>query len=360
MLHGLIRLYIQTGRSVGSQFLKEQGFDYLSSATIRNYFAQLEQQGYLQQQHTSGGRIPTSKGYRDYVQALLEEEVKKTPSSSKEFLKETKAVNQLLHIVAESLSKESGCAVFLSSPRFDQDFIQKIKLFPLSDSSLLGIIITDFGMVNTEVLYLTHPIEESKIPLLEQFFLWRMNKGEKPSISDPSINTLGKHLYNEIMIRHFASYANFFSEDIYTTGLSKLFNYPEFSQPAILADTLSLFENTSQMQALLNTCIKNNDLTLWIGEELASCASCATSSTVIAVPYHIQQLPVGALGILGPTRLDYERILSLVQDYGIWLSETLTKSVYKFKITFREPSNAQNQASKFITNRRILLEDKSH
>lgn len=361
VLYGLVQLHIETGRPVGSQSLKDKGFNDLSSATIRNYFAQLEKHGFLHQQHTSGGRVPTAKAYREYVQNILDEGTKPLDLiQPKELQKESNAITHLLHSFAESLSKETSCAVFLSSPRFDQDFIQKIKLFPLNDSSILAIIITDFGLVHTETLYITSSVTQKEIEQLEQFFLWRMNKGEKIHISNDRLLALAKHLYNEIIIRHVVSYSNFFSEDIYTTGLSQLFNYSEFTNPATLADSLSLFENGTQMHALLSSCIKKNDLTLWIGDELAAFACCAANSSVLTIPYHIQQIPVGAFGILGPMRIDYKRLIPTLQAYSQWASDILTKTVYKFKITFREPSDAKNQGSTFITNRSILLEDKSH
>ena len=128
-LLGLIDLYIKSGRPVGSNTLRESGFDSLSSATIRNYFSRLENQGYLKQQHSSGGRIPTPLAYKLYASHNLNQGT--LPEKELETLKtalnqETREVTSYLMSAAEIISEASGCAVFLSSPRFDHDFVLEI------------------------------------------------------------------------------------------------------------------------------------------------------------------------------------------------------------------------------------------
>ena len=147
ILFGLIELYIKTNEPIGSNSLKEKGFDYMSSATIRNYFAKLEKKGLLTQQHASGGRVPTTKAFKLYAEKHLQEP--QIEKKDDEFLKsnlklETEEVVDYLAHAAETLSQITKCAVFQSSPRFDQDFIRDIKLINLNNKKILFVIITDF------------------------------------------------------------------------------------------------------------------------------------------------------------------------------------------------------------------------
>src|ERR1700733_15097168 len=121
VLLGLIEYYLKTNKPVGSHTLKEAGFEDLSSATIRNYFAHLEEEGYLSQQHSSGGRIPTHKAYRLYANEYVESETLPPDDPLFRNLRnaETHEIAAYLQKAAETLSTLSNTAVFLSSPRFD-------------------------------------------------------------------------------------------------------------------------------------------------------------------------------------------------------------------------------------------------
>src|SRR5262249_21363583 len=125
VLLGLVELYLKTSKPIGSQTLQENGFESLSTATIRNYFAKMETHAYLKQPHLSGGRIPTAKAFRVYAehvrhQGIIEKEQELAFSAI--FSKESRELADLIHRAAEVLSEESKCAVFISTPRFDQDF----------------------------------------------------------------------------------------------------------------------------------------------------------------------------------------------------------------------------------------------
>lgn len=358
VLLGVIELYIKEAKPVGSNTLKENGFEYLSSATIRNYFSKFEKLGYLKQQHTSGGRTPTSKGYRAYANACLKNS-KISPADEKrvasELRCECKKVSSYLHKAVELLSEMSNSCIFLLSPVFDQDFIQDIKLLQLHDSEIISIIITDFGQIKTEILNLEKKIDEKELKLLEKFLLWRISKSEKPNISEQNTKTAQK-IYNEIMLRHVASFASLSPIDsTYRTGLSKLLMYPEFQEPVTLANSLSLFEDFDKIKSLLNESIKVNHLTCWIGDELAAFNSHAECS-IITFPYRINNLPAGAIALLLPERTDYSKIFGLANIFSEYISEALTKSVYKFKINFQPSLNTFQNSSNRVS---IMLEDKS-
>ncbi len=363
VLLGLVELYIKTGKPIGSHTLQENGFDSLSSATIRNYFSKMEEQGYLKQQHTSGGRIPTSKAFRLYADThmrqgviegnqaeILEETLKK---------KESREVASTLHLAAETLSELTKCAVFISSPRFDQDFVQEIRLIQLDPTKLLSVLITDFGLIRTETIYVDRPVDTLFLRSVEEYFLWRMNKGEKPLFREEAEAKMAQRIYNEIMVRHVVGYANFTAEDVLRTGLSKLLNYPEFNDAAALANSLCLLEDEAQMRHLLREACKKNDLSCWIGDELCPCVPADSECAVIAIPYRINQTIAGSIAILGPMRMPYRNLFGLAQLFSEQISRTLTESVYKFKITFRQPAPTGAQRLEDGPKTSILLEDKS-
>jgi heat-inducible transcriptional repressor len=366
VLLGLVDLYLQTGKPIGSNTLKESGFNNLSSATIRNYFSKLEESGYLKQQHSSGGRIPTHLAYKLYAESYLESagiDEKMYKHLSRYLFQETREIAGYLQQAAETLSEHSGCAVFLSSPRFDQDFVLDIKLVGIDHSRCLCILITDFGLVRTEIFFTDKKLSNFSLKRIEAYFRWRMTGIDKPVLSDVEEMTASR-FYNELMLRHIVGYANFTSEDIYKTGFSKLLNYPDFNDATALAHGLSLFENHSSLRSLIHECCKKEQLSCWIGDDLYSLTSSVPSCSVIAIPYQINQVVVGAFALLGPNRIPYRTLFSLLKTTSNMISENLTKSLFKFKITFRQPKpyavDFKHDPAHFLDQTRcLLLEDKS-
>ncbi len=340
VLLGLVDLYLESGKPIGSNTLRENGFESLSSATIRNYFAKLEDGGFLRQQHSSGGRIPTALAYKIYAESLSsakEAIASDRQSIRKQFERESREVAGYLHEAAEAISDLTHCAVFLSAPRFDQDFILDARFVSLDNHRCLCALITDFGLVHTEILYTDKKISAFSLKRIEEYFHAKLAKQAKPALP-PEEMKLAERFYQEIMLRRIASYANFSAEDIYRTGFSQLVNYADFNDASTLASGLSLFENSLGLRSLLSECCKNDTLCCWIGEDLANFAQGSHACSVIAIPYRIHQTVAGAIAILGPHRIPYRKLFGILQNCADAISETLTKSLYKYKITFRLPT----------------------
>lgn len=367
VLFGLIDLYLKSGKPIGSQTLQENGFESLSSATIRNYFAKLESMGYLKQPHTSGGRIPTEKAFRFYADTFKDQGILDASDGEileEVFRKKDKEIASLLHRAAEMLSKLSKCAVFISMPRFDQDFIQDVKLIPLDAIRLLAVIITDFGLIRTETIYLEQEVDESFIHQCQKYFLWRLNKGEKVEFDRDIHLKQAQRIYNETMVRHVVGYLNFSAEEILRCGVSRLLAYPEFSDSQAVVHSLSLLEDEEQMRSVLRECTHLANLTYWIGDELCPHVPPKSENTVIAIPYRIHQMNVGAVAIVGPLRVPYRELFGLLRHFSELISSTLTDVLYKHKITFRQPIGSGTQRiacnpDMVQANRSILLENKT-
>lgn len=351
VLIGLIELYLKNGKPIGSNTLKEFSFEELSSATIRNYFAHLEEEGYLSQQHSSGGRIPTAKAFRLYAQEYEDEdqisenhlrELKKMRSQ------ETHELAAYLEQAAETLSNMTQLAVFLSAPRFDRDYITDIKLVGIDHARCLGVMVTNFGVIQTEVLHLDKKLSSFSLKRIETYFHWRLHRmhqaaetddENKPDNLTDEEEQLAQQLYNEIMMRYIVSYSNFTDEDIYSTGFSKLLAYPDLQDTGTLTHCLALFENIQSLRLMLKECSKKETLRYWIGEDLHAFSKGSHDSAVITVPYFINKQCVGAIGLLGPIRLPYRQLFGLLRHFSESISEALTRSIYKFKITYRQPQS---------------------
>lgn len=362
VLFGLIDLYIKTAKPIGSQTLQENGFESLSSATIRNYFSKLEKLELLTQQHTSGGRVPTAKGLKLYAEHYKNRgtlEASHSQALESAFKGKEKEIASLIHRSAETLSELSRCAIFISMPRFDQDFIQNVRLFLLEKTRLLSVVITDFGLVRTESVFVDQEIDEDFLKKCESYFLWRLSKGEQVLFDTESETKIAQRLYNELMVRHVVGYLNFPTEEIHRCGVSRLLAYPEFSDATAVVSSLSLLEDGEKMRSLLRTCCNNGELTYWIGDDLELEKTSGTASGAIAIPYQINQSIVGAVALLGPMRLPYQELFGLLRRFSELLTTKLTESVYKFKISYRQPSHGQREqiASDHSEVRSILLED---
>jgi heat-inducible transcriptional repressor len=343
VLIGLVELYLQTGKPVGSHTLKEHGFNHLSPATLRNYFAKLEDSGFLKQQHSSGGRIPTNAAYKLYAESVVsssELETKEKNSLQKLLLKETRHLLPYLQKSLEILSEASKSAAFLSAPRFDQDFVLDVKLIGIDSHRILCVLITDFGTVHTETLLIERKLSSFDLKRIEQFFHWKITGLDRPLLKGEE-EKLALKIYNEVMLRRIVTYSNFSFSDLMKTGFSQMLLYPDFNDASSLASGLSLFENDTSLRELLLQTLQKKDLCFWIGEELSPFSSHATSCSVICIPYFIHQTAVGSIGILCPNRASYKSLFALLKTASELISSSLTQSLYKFKISYRNPDSAQ-------------------
>lgn len=338
VLLGLIDYYLKTGKPVGSATLQEAGFEDLSTATIRNYFAQLEKEGFLSQPHTSGGRVPTHEAYRTYAKEYNDST--EVPLEYEAVLKElrlaeTREIASYLQQAAEKLSELTQTAVFLSAPRFDHDYIVECKLMPLDHYRCLCVILTDFGMVKTEVLQVDTKLSAFACKRIESYFHWRLTGSDQPEPFEEE--ALAQKIYNELILRYVVNYSNFIDPELYRTGFSRLLNYPDFRDVSALSTTLSLFEDTHHLRRLIKECCRVGQLKWWIGDQLTSSVAPEPNCAMIASPYFIHQTIGGAVGLLGPTRIPYRELFGIMRAFSSSISEALTRNLYKFQITFRQP-----------------------
>lgn len=365
VLLALVELYIRTEKPIGSNTLRDLKLQQFSSATLRNYFTSLENEGYLHQLHSSGGRIPTQKAYRVYAEeALRPSQTKERPPLKKqdqELLQQLRTpdsaeVSELLERGAELLSRLTRRAVFLSAPKFDHDLIADLKLVAIDQNRCLCVILTSFGLVKTELLHTEEKLHAFSAKRIEAYFHWRLTGQDPPAEISESEQEIANRFYNEILVRYIVGYSNFSEEEIYRTGLSQLLHYPDYAaETGKLASCLSLFENPHKMRLLLRECTKLRELKYWIGDQLPLETPGANECAVLAVPYYVGPRAVGAIGLLGPISAPYPALFELLKQFSEALSEGLTNRIYRFGITYRQPNN---RLASIEQEKTLLLEDK--
>lgn len=341
VLMALIDRYIETGKPVGSNTLKEDSFRSLSSATIRNYFVELEKKGLLHQQHASGGRVPTDKAFRYYAEEIVDT-VKVTAYEEGLLAElagaESREIAKYLQEATEALSTIVNCAVFISAPRFDHDYISEIRIMSLDVTRCLCVLITDFGVVRTEILKIDSKLTAFSVKRVEEYFRWRITGIDAPLNLKAEEEELAQRLYNELLIRYVIGYSTFADEEIYRTGFSKLLAYPEFREATALANSLALLENKHTIKLLLKETSSTDSLKFWISDDLKHLTQMNPCCTVVGIPYYINNVPVGAVGIMGSVRMSYKDNFALLKAFSQVISRTLTRNIYKFKISYRQAS----------------------
>jgi heat-inducible transcriptional repressor len=361
VLLGVVELYLESGKPIGSNTLKEHGFGHLSSATIRNYFAKLEKEGFLRQPHSSGGRIPTHDALKLYAKEYASESFSENQDLFRDLSQANpRHLSRFLQTSAESLSEICQLATFLTAVRFDHDFILDVKLVGIDMERVLCVMVTDFGQILTEVLHLKQNMKQKLSSLalkrIESYLQWRLKGQAKSHTLSPEEEETGQAFYNEIMIRYIVRYTNFSNEDLFRTGFAQLLTYPEFSDPLALATGLSLFENPEHMRLLLNDCVRSGQLCYWIGRDLSPYTDAAQGCSVIAIPYYIGQMKVGAVGVLGPCRIPYKKIFQLLNLFSTAISKALTGGLMKHKLSFRQARSPTSELR--IQHSQKLLEIK--
>ncbi len=361
VLFKLIELYIKDGQPIGSKTLMETSFQGLSSATIRNYFSSLEADGFLSQQHVSGGRIPTEKAYKTYAEEYVKYEGISGEKNEKLMtlgLPQNKEVGTYLGKASELLGELTGYPVFISAPRFDHDFVTDLKLVVIDSGRLLAAIITELGQIHTEILYTDEKPGHHAVKRMEEVLLARI-KGREVTVSlSESEEKSARKIYNEIMVRFIVGYANFTREDIYTAGLSLLLSYPEFNNPEVFAGGLSLFENKENLRRLLQIGCRDSHMKYLIGNDLAEHCSSAGPCSVLVCPYALGEKIVGSIGILGPLRMPYKSLFGTLKAFSKYVSRALYQSVTDHKLSYRTPRDGGAYLIE-TQEAQILLEDKT-
>lgn len=357
VLLAFVAYYIRTAKPVGSATLQDVNFPNLSSATLRNYFSVLEQEGYLTQQHASAGRIPTGLAYRVYAEESLKQLAHEEGAARSAFphlpYQERREIVLALQKYAQILSEITHCAVFLAAPRFDQDIVIAMRWVPLTNEQLACLILSDFGELQTLLFFPKKPLTPLELDVLDAYTRSRLGSHSGFHHDDSALLQMVHALYSEAMVRYVARYSYAMEEEIYRTGFSQLLSHPELRDPLLLTHSLGLLEDRHAIRLLLRECRAKQQTHYWIESDLIAYTPQPLCCSVLATPYFIQQTAVGAIGLFGPSRMPYPDYFAALEQCAQELSHHLTRSLYRFAITYRQPSSAPLRLS---NQERLLLE----
>ena len=323
ILRAVVESYVQSAEPVGSKAILELADLNVSSATIRNELADLTEQGYLEQPHTSAGRIPSPKGYRLYVNELMEEQ--------RLSIEETRQINEALHLKMKELDKvidQAGRMVsqLTNYPAFAlaggarRTTIRRFDLIMVDENSFIVVVMTDNNVVKNKLIHLPTELSEPQLQLLTTL-LNSSFVGKSLDELTPELMRVAEHAAGSSygLISLVVSFAMEVLDDmenspVYTAGTSHILNHPEY-QDVGKAKKLMNYLSGDQVQSLALPTMGDENTRILIGPE--NVADELKDTSVVLASYDIGDGMRGVIGVVGPTRMDYAKVaakLSYVAD----------------------------------------------
>jgi len=330
VLRALVYEYIISGKPVGSRsFVQKYSFT-ISPATMRNIMADLEILGYLSQPHTSAGRIPTDKGYRFYVDYLLD---KYNHSFSGEIEVRDDVVGRELQLekvffsITRMLSNMSHYAGVMLTPKLDFTVVKRIELIPLDTSEVLVVLVTRTGMVINRKVTLSVGVTQDDLYEFSKFLTAELSGYSLHDIKEKifcQLRSLKLEGLNRELALDIAQLALNVDEEseLHVDGIENLLKIPEMIEEERLKSLLNIIEEKNILRRILEAEMPDEGIKTLIGSEIeeARVAGCS----MVTSTYRIGNANVGILGVLGPTRMDYEKVVPLVDYTGRAVSTLLT------------------------------------
>ena len=312
ILKAVVHEFTSNAIPVGSQALVHRHFVSLSSATVRNELAELAELGYLSQPHTSAGRVPTDRGYRYFVDFLMEAEP--VPAPVREYIAEEvrsapKEAQALAEKVAMTVAAVTDVASVATSPSGPLALIKHVDLVALDGPEVLLILLVDGNLLRQQVLTLTRAVEQSELTALAAMVNRELAGCDREEVRR-RLESLPAGLDREVLERLAASLELFERASdglVVHDGVRNLLRQPEFAEASRLHEVLEVLEETRYLAALLRELIAETDLQIVIGSEHAT--SQLRSCTVVLTTYGPSSRVKGVLGAVGPTRMRYGQIV---------------------------------------------------
>lgn len=331
ILNVIIRTYMETGEPVGSRTISKASDLNLSSATIRNEMSDLEEMGYIIQPHTSAGRIPSDKGYRFYVDHLMQEKDKEV-SEMKEFvIEKTEKMEQVLKTIAKLLAVNTNYATVVSAPQTHRGKVKFIQLSNVDKGQVLATIMLDGNIVKNKIIRTDENLDQETMLKLNILLNGSLNGLTLEEINLVTIARLKEQagIHSEMVSDVLDAVAEAVQEDeeleIYTSGTTNIFKYPELSDSQRASDLLSAFEEKQELRDLFSGEGKEpgTGIQVYIGNEtpIQRMKDCS----VVTATYELGDGIHGTVGIVGPKRMDYEMVVDNLRMLKMQLDEIFNK-----------------------------------
>ncbi len=335
VLKALVSDYIQTGEPVASQPLIERHELECSSATVRSVMADLEALGFLEKPHASSGRIPTSRGYRLYVDSLL----KVRPPSPQDrdrierLASAASDVGQLLEGTADLLHALSHHAGVVTTPKPASDPVRQIEFVRLRENRVLAVFVSEAGIVTNKLVQLEFPMDASELERAAGYLNEKLRavQGAPPELGHLREQILGEMRADQSALHDLMQKALVLAEQTFSgepgeervlvDGEESFLDAPEFANVRKARALLRAFAEKDRILRVLDRVLNAQEVQIFIGAESEFAA--VPDVSVVAAPYGVRDHVLGTLAVVGPTRMNYARVIPLVDLTARQLSRAL-------------------------------------
>lgn len=315
ILQAIVDEYVNTAEPVSSgSITKKQGLDY-SSATIRNEMSELEKGGYLEKTHTSSGRIPSIKGYRLYVEELLKEDnisIEEIQYIKNKLQTKVNKIEELTKIATNTLSELTHYTTVAIGPKVNKQIIQEIKFVLLGSRMLMAVILTNTGMIKETIINFEEDIYEDQVQAITSLFNSKLQGRPLETIDEPLDEFIMSEMKSSVsMIKTIISQLNEIihqASQLYLEGTNKSFDLPELKKAETARNFINILENKSEVIDLLDNEI-SKDINVYFGEEFDD----ENLKDFSIVTLKGDDSEIGTIGIIGPKRMDYSKVISVMR-----------------------------------------------
>ncbi len=320
ILQAIIRNYLETGEPVGSRTISKYTDLNLSSATIRNEMSDLEEMGYILQPHTSAGRIPSDKGYRFYVDAMMEEKDREIEEIKEVYLEKEDKMDLLLKQVAKVLAQNTNYATMISAPQYHRNKLKFIQLSRVDEHQLLAVIVVEGNVIKNHLFSVEDVLSDETLLKLNILLNTNLNGLTLEEINLGTIAMLKQQagIHSEIVSEVLDAVAETIRADedleIYTSGTNNIFKYPELADHQKASELITTFEEKQVLGTLVQETLadeNNTGIQVYIGNEspIQSMKDCS----VVTATYELEEGMKGTIGIIGPKRMDYDKVIGTLK-----------------------------------------------
>ena len=333
ILKAIIKTYLETGEPVGSRTISKYTDLNLSSATIRNEMSDLEELGYIVQPHTSAGRIPSDKGYRFYVDQIMQEKEEEVTEIKDLMLKRVDRVELLLKQMARILAQNTNYAALISAPQYHRNKLKFIQLSRVDDGKLLVVIVVEGNMIKNTMIPISQQLSDEGLLNLNILLNNALNGLTIEEINLDVISRLKEQagIHSEVVDRVLNEVVEAIRADdddlqIYTSGATNIFKYPELSDGEMASRLIGTLEQKELLQELVddvNSSESSSGIQVYIGEEAP--VQTMRDCSIVTANYELGEGLRGTIGIIGPKRMDYEKVLNTLRNLMTQLDSILKK-----------------------------------
>ena len=316
ILKAIIRNYLETGEPVGSRTISKYTDLNLSSATIRNEMSDLEDLGYIVQPHTSAGRIPSDKGYRLYVDELMAEKEAETTAIQNIMLERYDKLEHALKQIVKVLAANTNYATLISSPQYNRNKLKFIQLSQVEPNQILAVVVVEGNIVKNKIIEVEEEFQAETLLNFNLLLNSQLNGLSLEQINLGIISRLKEEAgeYSDFIGKVIDAVGEAIGKDedmeIYTSGATNIFKYPELTEGGRARELISAFEEKQQLAELVTETMsdeENHGIQVYIGNETP--VSNMKDCSVVTATYQLGEGMQGTIGIIGPKRMDYEKVV---------------------------------------------------